>query len=94
MKVNAMTITTEKTAQLVKKFGGDAKNTGSSEAQVAILSERIANLTEHFKTHSKDHHSRRGLLRMVSTRRRLLAYIKKNDEGKYQGLIKELGLRK
>lgn len=89
-----MSITTEKTSELVKKFGGDAKNTGSTASQVAILTERITNLTEHFKTHKQDNHSRRGLLRLVSTRRSLLNYLKKKDEEGYKKLIKDLGLRK
>lgn len=89
-----MTITKEKTAELVKKFGGDAKNSGSAEAQIAILSERITNLTEHFKTHKKDNHSRRGLLRLVAQRRKLLDYIRGKDETRYQSTIKALGIRK
>ena len=71
-----------------------ADDTGSPEVQVAILSERIANLTEHFKTHGKDNHSRRGLLKMVSTRRSLLDYVKKIDEARYKTLIERLGLRR
>ena len=87
-----MSITQEKTAELVKKFG-DGK-TGSTEAQVAILSERIKNLTEHFKEHKQDNHSRRGLLGLVSKRRKLLKYLQTKDYAKYQELIKGLGLRK
>lgn len=89
-----MSITQEKTTKLVEKFGGDAKNSGKTEAQLAILTERISNLTEHFKTHKKDNHSRRGLIRLVSTRRRLLDYLKKKDESRYQTVIKELKIRK
>jgi small subunit ribosomal protein S15 len=69
------------------------KDTGSSEVQVALLSERISYLTEHFKTHKKDHHSRRGLMIMVSQRRSLLKYLKKNDEKRYRAIIKKLGIR-
>jgi len=69
------------------------KDTGSSEVQVALLSERISYLTEHFKTHKKDHHSRRGLIIMVSQRRKLLKYLKKNDEKRYKAIIKKLGIR-
>ena len=89
-----MSITTEKRASLVKKFGGDAKNTGSTEAQIAILSERIVNLTEHFKTHGKDNHSRRGLMRLVSNRRSLLDYLNRKDSARYQAVIEALGIRK
>mgnify|MGYP005845375373 CR=1 FL=1 len=89
-----MSIAQEKTVKLVEKFGGNAKNSGQTEAQLAILTERISNLTDHFKTHKKDHHSRRGLIRLVSTRRRLLDYLKKKDESRYQTVIKELKIRK
>lgn len=89
-----MSITTEKTAELVAKFGGEAKNSGLTEVQVAILSERIANLTEHFKTHKKDNHGRRGLIQLVSNRRSLLDYLNKKSPARYQALISELGLRK
>ncbi|WCL54231.1 30S ribosomal protein S15 [Gimibacter soli] len=89
-----MSITTERTQELVKEFGRNANDTGSPEIQVAILSERISNLTEHFKDHKKDHHSRRGLLKMVNERRSLLAYLKKTDEDRYTKLIARLGLRK
>ena len=82
------------TAKLVKKFGSEATNTGSTEVQVAVLTERINNLTTHFKTHEKDNHSRRGLMRLVSTRRRLLSYLKKKDSARYTKLIEALGLRK
>lgn len=89
-----MSITTERKAELMKEFGAGATDTGSPEIQVAILTERIVNLTEHFKTHKKDLHSRRGLLAMVSRRRRLLDYVQKKDQARYQSLIKRLGLRK
>lgn len=89
-----MSITAQKRADLVKKFGGDAKNSGSTEAQIAILSERISNLTEHFKTHGKDNHSRRGLMRLVSNRRSLLDYLNRKDSARYQAVIEALGIRK
>lgn len=89
-----MSITQEKRTELIKEFGGDAKNTGSTHAQVAVLTERIRSLTEHFKTHKKDNHSRRGLIRLVSNRRRLLNYLKKKDLDGYKKLIADLGLRK
>ena len=89
-----MSITAGRKAELIKKFANKDGDTGSPEVQVAILSERIANLTEHFKDHKKDNHSRRGLLKMVSQRRRLLAYVTRNDEARSQKLIQELGLRR
>ncbi len=89
-----MSITTERKAELIRKFARTKDDTGSPEVQVAVLSERIANLTEHFKTHKKDNHSRRGLLKMVSQRRRLLDYLKRVEEPRYKALIKELGLRR
>ncbi|WP_017931488.1 30S ribosomal protein S15 [Robiginitomaculum antarcticum] len=89
-----MSITPERKAALIKKHAQTKGDTGSPEVQVAILSERIANLTEHFKTNKKDNHSRRGLLAMVSQRRKLLDYLKNKDESRYTGLIKELGLRR
>ena len=89
-----MSITPGRKAELIKKFAQKEGDTGSPEVQVAILSERISNLTEHFKGHKKDNHSRRGLLKMVSQRRRLLDYVKRNDEARYQKLIGELGLRR
>ena len=79
---------------LVKEYATKAGDTGSPEVQVAILSERIANLTEHFKTHVKDNHSRRGLLKLVSQRRSLLDYLKSKDEGRYQKLIDRLNIRR
>ena len=89
-----MSITTERKAALIKDHARGDGDTGSPEVQVAILSERIANLTEHFKTHKKDNHSRRGLLKLVSQRRRLLDYVKSRDEGRYKALIERLGLRR
>lgn len=89
-----MSITAERKQQVLADFATTTGDTGSPEVQVAILTERITNLTEHFKTHKKDHHSRRGLLMMVSRRRRLLDYVKSRDQGRYQHLIKRLGIRK
>ncbi|MEM9618303.1 MAG: 30S ribosomal protein S15 [Pseudomonadota bacterium] len=89
-----MSITTARKAELIKKFAQKEGDTGSPEVQVAILSERITTLTDHFKEHKKDNHSRRGLLKMVSQRRRLLDYVKRNDEARYRKLIEELGLRR
>ena len=87
-------ISSEKKAEIVAKYGKDAKDTGSPEVQVAILTERIAELTEHLKVNQKDHHSRRGLLKMVGKRRNLLAYLKSKDVERYRSLIEKLGLRK
>jgi small subunit ribosomal protein S15 len=89
-----MSITAERKAALIKDNAKVKGDTGSPEVQVAILSERIANLTEHFKTHKKDNHSRQGLLKMVSQRRRLLDYVKSRDTARYQALIEKLGLRR
>jgi small subunit ribosomal protein S15 len=89
-----MSITAERKAALIKEYATGDGDTGSPEVQVAILSERITNLTEHFKTHAKDNHSRRGLLKLVSQRRRLLDYVKTRDVARYQDLIKRLGLRR
>ena len=89
-----MSITPDRKADLIKTHARTEHDTGSAEVQVAILSERISNLTEHFKTHKKDNHSRRGLLKMVSQRRRLLDHLKKTDEGRYGALIGTLGLRR
>jgi small subunit ribosomal protein S15 len=89
-----MSITTERKAEVIKTHARGEADTGSAEVQVAIMSERIANLTEHFKTHKKDNHSRRGLLKLVSQRRRLLDHLKKSDAGRYQSLIEKLGLRR
>ena len=89
-----MSITAERKTALIKEYATSASDTGSPEVQVAILSERIANLTEHFKGHAKDNHSRRGLLKLVSTRRSLLDYLKKVDDNRYKTLIEKLGLRR
>ena len=89
-----MSITVEEKARLIKEYATKENDTGSPEVQVAILSSRIATLTEHFKTHKKDNHSRRGLLKLVSARRSLLDHLKKSDEGRYQALIEKLGLRR
>ena len=89
-----MSITQQEKAELVKKYGRGANDTGSTEVQVAILTTRINNLTEHLKTHKKDFHSRRGLLVMVGQRRRLLDYLNSNSNERYAELIKSLGLRR
>jgi small subunit ribosomal protein S15 len=89
-----MSITAERKSELIHAHARTPGDTGSAEVQVAILSERIANLTEHFKTHKKDNHSRRGLLKLVSQRRSLLDHLKKSDEARYQALIGTLGLRR
>ena len=89
-----MSITAERKTALIQDYALKAGDTGSPEVQVAILTERIANLTNHFKTHVKDNHSRRGLLKMVSQRRTLLDYVKKSDEARYKTLIERLGIRR
>jgi len=89
-----MSVAAERKQALVKEYATKAGDTGSPEVQVAILTERIANLTEHFKTHVKDNHSRRGLLKMVSQRRTLLDYLKSQDEARYQKLIDRLDIRR
>ena len=89
-----MSISAERKSALIKEYATGNGDTGSPEVQVAILSERISNLTEHFKTHAKDNHSRRGLLKLVSLRRRLLDYVKDRDHASYEELIKRLGLRR
>jgi small subunit ribosomal protein S15 len=89
-----MTITAERKTDLIKEHGRGEGDTGSPEVQIAILTERITNLTEHFKGHAKDNHSRRGLLMMVNNRRSLLDYLKKKDGQRYAALIAKLGLRK
>ena len=89
-----MSITAERKAELVAEYGLKAGDTGSPEVQVAILTERIKNLTDHMKEHKHDFHSRRGLLIMVGQRRRLLDYVKRKEEGRYQSLIERLGLRR
>ncbi|MCX7982887.1 MAG: 30S ribosomal protein S15 [Syntrophales bacterium] len=87
-------LNSEKKKEIIEKFRLHEKDTGSPEVQVAILTERIEYLTEHFKTHKKDHHSRRGLLKLVGQRRRLLEYIKNKDIERYRALIQRLGLRR
>lgn len=89
-----MSITAERKLELVKEYATVEGDTGSPEIQVAILTERIVNLTEHFKVHTKDNHSRRGLLKLVSQRRSLLDYLKRKDEARYRALIERLGLRR
>ena len=89
-----MSITAERKAEVIKTNAKKAGDTGSPEVQVAILSERIANLTEHFNTHGKDNHSRRGLLKLVSTRRSLLDYVKKKDEARYKALLEKHNIRR
>ena len=89
-----MSITAERKTALIKDFARGGEDTGSPEVQVAILTERIVNLTEHFKTHAKDNHSRRGLLMLVNKRRSLLDYLKREDNARYTALIAKLGLRK
>jgi small subunit ribosomal protein S15 len=93
-EVRKVVLNSETKKEIIDRFKLHDKDTGSSEVQVAILSNRISYLTDHFKTHKKDHHSRRGLLKLVGQRRRLLNYLKKRDVTRYQQLIKELGLRK
>ena len=87
-------ITTQRKATIVDEYRTHEGDTGSSEVQIALLTERITGLTEHFKTHQKDHHSRRGLLKLVSQRRRLLDYLRGYDPERYQALIQRLGLRR
>lgn len=89
-----MAITTERKNELIKNFGKSEKDSGNTEVQVAILTDRITYLTEHFKSHSKDHHSRRGLLKLVGQRRRLLDYLAKKDVERYRALIKKLAIRR
>jgi len=89
-----MSITAERKSALIKEYAIKPDDTGSPEVHVAVLTERISNLTEHFKTHKKDNHSRRGLLKLVSGRRRLLDYVKSKDEGRYRDLIERLGIRR
>jgi small subunit ribosomal protein S15 len=89
-----MSIEAVKTQEILVKYRRHDADTGSPEVQIALLTERIVNLTEHFKTHKKDHHSRRGLLHLVSLRRRLQSYLKREDADRYKKLIAQLGLRK
>jgi small subunit ribosomal protein S15 len=89
-----MSLTVERKQQLINDNATKPGDTGSPEVQIALLTERINQLTEHFKTHKKDNHSRRGLLKMVSQRRRLLDYVKRKDEGRYKRVIEKLGIRR
>jgi len=89
-----MSITTARKAEVIKTYGVKGNDTGSPEVQVALLSERINNLTDHFKTHIKDNHSRRGLLKLVSQRRQILDYLRRMNERRYQELIERLGIRR
>ena len=89
-----MSLTVERKTEIVEGYRTHQNDTGSPEVQIAILSEKITYLTEHFKVHAKDHHSRRGLLRMVGKRRRLLDYLKEKDVARYRAIIERLGIRK
>ena len=89
-----MSISPDRKAEVIKEYAQGAKDTGSPEVQVAILTERITNLTPHFESNKKDNHSRRGLLKMVAQRRSLLDYLKKKDAARYEALIKRLGIRR
>jgi small subunit ribosomal protein S15 len=89
-----MSVTAERKKEVMAEYATSEGDTGSPEVQIAVLSERIANLTEHFKTHTKDNHSRRGLIKLVSQRRRLLDYVKSKDKARYDSLIQRLGLRR
>lgn len=89
-----MSLDREQKRRIITEYGASERDTGSPEVQVALLSARIDSLAEHFTTHRKDHHSRRGLLKMISQRRRLLDYVKASDHGRYQQLIERLGLRR
>ena len=89
-----MTLTQERKQELVTKFGDSATDTGKTEVQIALMTERINDLNEHLRTHRKDHHSRRGLLMLVGRRRRLLNYLQRSDLERYRALVRELGLRK
>jgi small subunit ribosomal protein S15 len=90
----AMTLTQDAKREIVSKFGDDGRDTGKAEVQIALLTARINELTEHLRTHSKDHHSRRGLLMLVGRRRRMLNYLQRSDLERYRTLIRELGLRR
>jgi small subunit ribosomal protein S15 len=89
-----MTVTQERKRELVEKFGNGPADTGRTEVQIALMTDRINDLTEHLRTHGKDHHSRRGLLMLVGRRRRLLNYLQRDDLERYRALVRELGLRK
>jgi len=93
-KLKSMSLTAEQTGKIIADFGRAPNDTGSAEVQVALLSARIDHLTEHFKEHKQDHHSRRGLLKLVNQRKRLLGYLKASDLARYQSLIERLGLRR
>jgi small subunit ribosomal protein S15 len=93
-KETPMSITAEEKARVMKDFATKDGDTGSPEVQIAILTSRITTLTEHFKTHKKDNHSRRGLLKMVALRRKLLDYVKRGDEPRYKSIIQRLGIRR
>lgn len=93
-KENSMSITPERKQELIREHATKLGDTGSPEVQIAILTERINQLTEHFKVHQKDNHSRRGLLKMVGQRRQLLDYLKRKDEARYQKIIEKLGIRR
>jgi small subunit ribosomal protein S15 len=93
-KENPMSITTARKAELITTYGSKPGDTGSPDVQIAVLSERINNLTQHFKSHVKDNHSRRGLLKLVSQRRQLLDYLARTDEARYKSLIEKLGIRR
>src|SRR3954449_9418170 len=92
--VASMPLTKDEKQELIGKYGRSGEDTGSAEVQVALLTKRINELTEHLRTHSKDHHSRRGLLKMVGKRRRILRYLERNDLERYRSLVGELGLRR
>jgi len=94
LKGKPMSITAERKTALIKEYAQGGKDTGSPEVQIALLTERITNLTAHFKTHGKDNHSRRGLLKLVSQRRSLLDYLKRKEESRYRSLIERLGIRR
>ena len=89
-----MSITEDRKKQVIEEYKVHESDTGSPEVQIAVLTERIANLTEHFRTHAKDHHSRRGLLKLVGRRRRLLDYLKNKDITRYRAIVQRLGLRR
>jgi small subunit ribosomal protein S15 len=89
-----MTLTQERKQELIEKFGDSAADTGKAEVQIAMLTERINDLNQHLRTHTKDHHSRRGLLMLVGRRRRFLNYLQRTDLERYRALLRELGLRK
>ncbi len=87
-------LTKEQTAEIVNKFGGSEKNSGKAEVQIALMTARISYLTDHFGSHKLDHHSKRGLMKLIGRRRRMLRYLNGKDEARYKAVIKELGLRK